>query len=317
MNTSIPNILVYGWYDNHNLGDELFKLAFQKLFPKYRFTFVNYITNNHLQNCDAIFFGGGSLLDSPIQSEVDKRKLLDKPILYIGVGLETSIHQDHGMLLSRSKLVASRNDGKISSIKIPDLVYSLNDIEPENLIDNTLLFLPNAFVLPKNTDCNWKFVAWNYFKSEVSQFLDELIEDNWKVKFYPMCRSDEIDDSWAASEIISLMKNRSRSLLIREELSEINSVIEMFSKRSIIFTQRYHGIVLSDLSNRPFVSISHHDKLESDISYYGVHKKDLHNLVKSKRNTTSYVRSFDILKQEVDKIIQENVCPILGTGTMK
>ena len=303
------NVLVYGWYcsdsDNPgNLGDELFKLAFKKIFPDYSFTFVNYIEEHHIKNCDAIFFGGGSFLDNPIQSQVSKETIASKPILYIGIGFETGIYKDHGYLLSKAKLIASRNrNTNIPSILIPDLVYSLNDIEPTDSFDKTLLFLPNAFVLPKNTDSNWKFAAWNYFKSEVSQFLDELIEDNWRVKFYPMCQSDEVDDSWAAAEIISLMKHRSRHLLIREELSEIAPIIEMFSKRSIIFTQRYHGIVLSDLVNRPFVSISHHDKLESDVSYYGVHKKDLHNLVKSKRNTTSYARSFDILKQEVAKIL--------------
>jgi hypothetical protein len=312
------NVLVYGFYNVHNLGDELFKLAFRKLFPKYKLTFVNYITYYHLQNCDAIFFGGGSFLDNPIQIEVSKEMIESKPILYIGVGLETNIHEDHKRILSKARLIASRNCHRsISSIQIPDLVYALNDIKPDNMFDNTLLFLPNSFVLPKNTDCNWKFAAWNYFKSEVSQFLDEMIEDNWRVKFYPMCQSDEVDDTWAATEIISLMKHRARHLLIRDELTELADVIGMFSKRSIILTQRYHGIVLSNLVNRPYVSISHHDKLEPDISYYGLHKKDLHNLVTSKRNTTSYIRSFDILKHEVDKIIQENVCPMLVTETMK
>jgi polysaccharide pyruvyl transferase WcaK-like protein len=294
---------VYGWYNVSNLGDELFKPAFKKLFPQYTFTFVNNIEDYHIQNCDAIFFGGGSFLDNKIQTTIDKRKLLDKPILYIGVGLETSIHQDHGMLLSMAKLVASRNDGKISSIKIPDLVYALNDVEPSEMIQKTLLFLPNAFLLPKNRDYNCKFIAWNYFKSEVSQFLDELIEDNWKVSFYPMCQSEAVDDSWAANEIISMMKHGRRSLLIKDELHDIGSVIRMFSRNSIILTQRYHGIVLSDLANRPFVSISHHDKIVPDVSYFGIHKKDLHDLIKSKKNTTNYVRSFDILKEEVAKIL--------------
>jgi len=298
------NVLVYGFYNVNNLGDELFKLAFKKIFPDYSFTFVNYIEEHHIKNCDAIFFGGGSFLDNPIQSEVSKETIASKPILYIGVGFETGIYKDHGYLLPKAKLIASRNCNiNIPSILIPDLVYSLNDIEPSESFDKTLLFLPNAFVLPKNTDSSWKFAAWNYFKSEVSQFLDELIDNEWIVRLYPMCQSNKVDDTWAANEIISLMKNGSRNLLIREELIDLASVIGMFSRYSTIFTQRYHGIVLADLCQRPFVSICHHEKLEQDIPYFGVQKKELHNLLIRKQKTTGYVRSFDILKREVAKIL--------------
>ena len=298
-------VLVYGFYNTSNLGDELFKLAFKKIFPDYSFTFVNYIEDHHIKNCNAIFFGGGSFLDNPIQSEVSKEEIASlRPILYIGVGLETDICRDHGYLLSKAKLIASRNHHiNIPHIQIPDLVYALNDTVTNDCLDKSLLFLPNSFVLPKNTDSNWKFAAWNYFKSEVSQFLDELLDNDWKVSFYPMCQSNKIDDSWAASEIISMMNRGSRNLLIREDLNEFESVTRMFSKYSTIFTQRYHGKVLADLCNRPYVSISHHDKLEKDISYFGIQKKDLHNLLVTKRNTTSYVRSFDILKSEVAKVL--------------
>lgn len=313
MNTHTTNVLVYGWYNNRNLGDELFKIAFQKIFnpnvvnPKYIFRFVNCLDKDNINNCDVIFFGGGSFLDNPIQRTIELSEI-DKPILYIGVGLETNIHPDHIQLLSRAKLVAARSScAEIPSIEIPDLVYSI-DIDPQrDSNDKTLLFLPNTFVLPKNSDLNWKFAAWNYFKSEVSQFLDELIEDHWKVRMYPMCQSDKADDCWAAGEIIGMMRNRSRNMLVPEPFPNVSEamwrVIGLIRESSIVFTQRYHGIVLSNLVRRPYVSISHHDKLEPDISYYGMCKRDLHNLLKSKRNSAKRNRNFDILKREVARVL--------------
>lgn len=312
MNTHITNVLVYGWYNNRNLGDELFKIAFQKIFnpnvvnPKYFFRFVNCLTKEDIDKCDVIFFGGGSFLDNPIQRTVELSEI-NKPILYIGVGLETNIHSEHVQLLSRAKLIAARSSSdKISSIQIPDLVYSIA-VENGKPKDKTLLFLPNTFVLPKNSDLNWKFSAWNHFKSEVSQFLDEMIEDHWDVRMYPMCQADKADDCWAAGEILGMMRNRSRHILVQEPFPNVSEamfrVIRLIRDSSIVFTQRFHGIVLSNLLDRPYVSISHHDKLEPDISYYGMCKKDLHNLLKSKRNSAKCNRNFDILKREVARVL--------------
>jgi hypothetical protein len=311
--------LVYGWYgESCNLGDNLFKQAFIKLFPDYSFIFVDRIETFNLQNCDAVFFGGGSFLDNPIQINNEAKDILyKKPILYIGVGLETNIHPDHIALLLSAKLIASRNICEINLpiINIPDLVYALNGFELSDVVDNTLLFLPNSFLLPKNIDLNWKFAAWNYFKSEVSQFLDELVDEGWSIHFYPMCQAEAIDDSWAANEIISMMNKGKRSMLIKENLEQMPDIIKLFSGNSIIFTQRYHGAVLASLSNRPYVSIAHHDKMEQDISYYGITKNQLKKAL-SKKNNTNYIRSFDILQREVTNIIG-SICPSLGTRIMK
>ena len=58
-------ILVYCWAGHSNIGDELFKDAFWKLFPDHSFRFTDTIAEAH-KGFDALFIGGGSFLEFPI-----------------------------------------------------------------------------------------------------------------------------------------------------------------------------------------------------------------------------------------------------------
>jgi len=308
------NILVVGWYGNGknipNLGDYLFTVAFKHIFKEFNFTFTERIELEDVEKNDAIFFGGGSFLDNEINIHPAAREeLIKKPIFYLNVGLDTSVSQDHLMLLSQAKLIVARNNPETDKIKgfpvlrCPDFVYALNNIVPTKPIEKSLLFLPNAFVMPQNTDLNWKFAAWNYFRSQVCETLDELIEDGWMVHFYPMCQNKTIDDSWAAVEILDLMKHRNKYMLLNKPLTEMKDIISLFSRNSIILTQRFHGIVLADLAQRPVVSISHHDKIQSDISisYYNTSKTILHNVIKSAK--PSVVKNYNEKFNEIYNMV--------------
>jgi hypothetical protein len=48
----VINILVYGWYNHSNLGDDLFEDAFKNLFPDYNFKFQDYIDEKSLKNIE-------------------------------------------------------------------------------------------------------------------------------------------------------------------------------------------------------------------------------------------------------------------------
>jgi len=83
------NIVVYGFYHKNNIGDELFKEAFQQLFHSNNFTFIDHITISNIKDFDVVFIGGGSFLDSPLVIEEDALNLLkSKQIFYLGVVVE-------------------------------------------------------------------------------------------------------------------------------------------------------------------------------------------------------------------------------------
>lgn len=280
-------IVVLGWYHHQNLGDDLFQEAFHKLFPEHSFTFVDRLQATDVREAKAVFIGGGSLLDGapPIDDEV--WPLLDsKPICYIGVGSETRIHPAHMRLLRKAKLIALRNDLGIDQfrefgrqIRIPDLVYSVARTRQSNASSREgVLVLPNVSVMPTAGDPHWKYAAWDYFKSEMSQFLDDIVADGTTVTFFSMSKNDTLHDDFAAMEILGQMKNRKRQLLPPFRIADAKTA-EVFVRRfRMVVTQRYHGLVLADLAGTPAVVIAHHDKLSraGSVSYWGITKSSLH-----------------------------------------
>ena len=287
----LRDILVYGWYFQNNAGDDLFVDAFRKIFPELNFIFTDQIAPQLLQMCDAIFIGGGSFLDCPIKMTEDLvSEIKQKPIFYIGIGSETDIHPIHIELLKLAKLVAIRSSSNSklfyslnsNTIIIPDIVYSLiNEVEISNKQSNSVLVIPNISVVPKQNDPHWKHVAWEFFKSEFSQFLDVLVQDGYQLNFVSFYNNQVGSDSWAAIELINRMENRDSKYLLNS-VTGLKDLTKLISSYEVVITQRFHGIVLSEMCQTSYLSIYHHDKLKPTdkdsgefVSFYALNKNIL------------------------------------------
>jgi polysaccharide pyruvyl transferase WcaK-like protein len=317
--------LVYGWYHKGNVGDDLFEDAFHKLFPEFEFIFTDEITEELLSETDAVFFGGGSFLFSaPLIAENLLSKLKKKKIFYIGVGAETDIHPVHQDLIKIAKLVCIRSNDleKISKLNsnvmlISDLVYFLQDSSLVKESENkTVLIFPNISVVPSYKDTYWKHTSWLYFKSEFVQALENIINAGWDIKFLSMCNNSKMNDAWTAHEIISHLDNRDRAIVVPtgNNFAEIAAEV---SKHKIVITQRYHGIILSQLLRKPCVSIYHHDKLKissikevQSIPYYGINKDELLNKfyqlsqVNLSSNLSIDNNAFVVMQEKVRALLQ-------------
>lgn len=310
------NVLVYGWFNNKNIGDQLFCSAFKTLFPTFNFTFVNHFTKASLKNIDAIFFGGGSFLESSIVfKDCSIEDVKKYPIFYIGVGPETEISNDHMSLLKIARLIAIRSETNkskilninISTIVIPDLVYALkNNIVPNNQINKSILILPNIHYIPNYDDRQWKYIAWESFKLEFAQSLDILIEEGYKINFFAMCQNDKLSDNNAAIEIINKMKNRNNNFIINTN-PDIYSISYLFSSYDKIITQRFHGRIIANMCKIPSLSISGHSKFEGDntIKYFELSKDNMINRIKK--------LTYNDIEYDMDdfRILQEKVSVLL------
>lgn len=278
-------VLVYGWYNHFNVGDELFKAAFQRLFPWCSFAFVERIDEESLQGIDWVFFGGGSFLDqAPRITEKALGIIRSMPLFYVGVGSETDIHLTHLDLLGKAQVVATRSNIGVSkvlainpkTIVIPDLVYAfVDDVIPIKRIERSILVLPNMSVVPMYDDPYWKHTFWHKFKIEMGQFLDMLIDDGYRIDFLPLCKDNESSDVGAIVELANGMKHRRANIVGSE--TTVASLSKVFGSYEHIITQRYHGMILADMCSIPCITIAHHDKLQSrsSISYFELTKKKL------------------------------------------
>lgn len=277
--STLFNVLVYGWYNHNNIGDDLFCEAFKTIFPNINFSFSDNLNINNIKDASAIFIGGGSFLGNSINISNECLNIIKtKKIFYVGVGAETDIHPTHQNLIRLAKLIALRSPVGIEKIQelnehvivIPDIVYSLKPGKLNNRKNKSVLVLPNIHAIPQNIDAHWKHISWEHFKFEFSQFLDYLIDDGYMVNFFSMCTHKLHNDDWAAHEIISNMKNRDGNNLIKSNSSDIKDVCKLFSKYETIITQRFHGIILSEITRTPYLSIFHHDKLKTSSLNEGI-----------------------------------------------
>lgn len=284
-----PQILVYGFYKSPpNLGDYLFTHAFQYLFPHLDFTFTDHISVDNLSQCDAVFIGGGSLLDGvPHISDKALQELKTKKIFYISIGAETDIHPIHKELLAQACVVAVRSglekikDINSNAILIPDIIYSLRH-QAKSLpkIPKSILVIPNAMVVPTWSEPHWKHVSFDFFKQEIAQVLDHYLKSDFRVDFYPFSQVAGQNDEWAAFEILNRMERKPyQSLAIAQTIEEIT---QLFSQYDVIITQRYHGAILAEVSQVPYLCLYHHDKLRNTnynlgqfVSYFEVSKARL------------------------------------------
>lgn len=317
----MKKILVYGYYYKGNLGDNLFIDSFREIFKEYNFTFTNFLTKKNLEEHDCLWIGGGSLLGNFMDGEKNIDEIIfKKDIFYIGISAET-IHNQHLQLISKAKLVAMRSEHNFDTIKklnnntyiIKDLVYCFYDrYNLKEKINNKILVIPNIEVVPKQSSEFWKHSSWVYFKSEFCQFLNHLDSMKIEIDFSSFCENSKQSDTAAAHELINFLNIRNYQNIKNFSKSNLQEVIQELQKYDIIYTQRFHGAILSDIAKVPFVSIAHHDKLKntqwSVIDYYGIKKSDL---LKSFQNKNIYLikeksNDFSELKSIVAEAFQEN-----------
>ena len=323
----MKSVLCYGHYNHQNIGDELFKVAFKKLLPHYNFTFTDHLTVDLLKDKDALFFGGGSILNQSISGfNICDFQCIDIPIFYVGVGFETEIHQDHFYFLNKAKIIASRSKDSIRDnsirklfniINIPDLVWLTKNQNSNYASDkknysykDSVLILPNVSVLPDHSSPSWVTSAWENYKNQFAQFLDYLIDGGYKPVFYPMCQNRKDHDSFVSYQIVSMMKNRDEHCINTENIDVDDSdILWYINKFNYVITQRFHGIVLSEMVNTPVLSIYHHDKLkvENALPYYEISK---HRLIESffklkKLNISVDYSAFDQVKQKIINILED------------
>jgi len=297
-------IFVFGWYGRNNLGDEVFKISFQQLWPEFNFTFGNKIPLNINEQFDALWLGGGSFLDQPLKN-ID---IVIIPIYFIGVGVSSIIPTCNRRALDRAKLIICRDNKSIANVPkditftATDLVFARSDLKPLNLEKtNQITVILNDFLTPVGgTAPDWMSLSYYWFLQEFSKIMDRFISQDYKIKLIPMCINPRIDDRRIAAAVQGRSTSPYQYDWHLSPLTEIELRTEI-SKSAFVVTQRFHGMVYSIIEQAPCVTICAHDKFNSlaedlgipSIDYYGLtdtkFREVLNNVMDSSFDFSEYI----------------------------
>jgi polysaccharide pyruvyl transferase WcaK-like protein len=319
----MAKILIYGWYGHSNVGDELMAEAMRSLLVGHELKFVDHIKHAELEQHDLVLIGGGSFLSMPVSMDgTSYTAISKKPVIYVGVGAETDVHHDHERLLKHASAVfvrspASKQFAAIRSdaVLTPDISLALASPSFNKRPDRELLFIANSQVIPTRVSPNWQRAAWDYFKSETAQAIDELIVGGWKVTMAPFCDDVNHRDSWACAELIAHCVERLSVRCLSAtwyDDAAFSKVRSAFDAHSVVVTQRYHGAIISQATGVPCVVVHHHDKLArldptvaKLVPYYGIHKDVLVSSIETAEVPTPVTNSgiFSQVRDAVEKAL--------------
>ncbi len=265
------NILITGYYNKQNTGDDLFEHIAKKLFIsknkpeeiKYKIKSIDEVKNdinNISLNFDRIVLFGGETLNDYFLEPLAKIKELNQNIkLYaLGVGLGADIEYIKQYLImfqyiivrhkSDYNLIKKRFDNLIPCEYVQDIVfmYDVNGYKTKISNNNSSRSIGLFLSQPKIN----KMVDLNYYIDLIIHYVN----NNYTVKLFSMCYSNSLTES-------DLIANK----IIMDELpKKYKPYVKIVSSKSFeksiktinyAICERFHAHILCIINNIPFISL--------------------------------------------------------------
>ena len=273
---TIENIVLTGYYNKKNTGDDLFFNMAIKLFNLNKNYSIKIIpieiikkyTTTLAEKSDIVILFGGEVLNNYFLDPLMKIKELNQKIkLYaMGVSIGQDINEIKYMLLSFQYIIC-RNSHDYNELKnilpilkveyIQDIVF-LHDIRgyhnmtPTNTI-GFFLSQPKYYSLSKNEKTQYIYNIINLIKN--------MIKNGYSIYLFNMCYN-EIE-----SESDLVLNNYIYQLFSLHEQQKIKIIMNETFDRDILnikyaICERFHAHILCLIYNIPFVSLANTNKVK-------------------------------------------------------
>lgn len=249
-------VIVLGFYDKANLGDEAFKTAFQIIFPNVKFTFVNSDkTDTDVSEYDAAICGAGNLINPYFLDKFSATlKNFDKLKILFGVGvpwpdiLKLGMLDDYDYVFTRDKvdvqLIVERTGlCKSRVFYIPDIVFSFpKPIRYHNYNPKIGVFLHRGLTR-----------YYDKTKTDIAEFLN-YISKYGKIYFYRFDTSgaEWQDDINANNEVQPLVTGSIQDDTIFTD----KEMVQLMANLDYAICARFHAHVMASIAGTPFISLS-------------------------------------------------------------
>jgi hypothetical protein len=260
-------VLVIGWFDQGNIGDESYKLAFQETFPYFQFQFVNHIKQANPSSFDIVFLGGGDIL-SPLY--LDQIKGLKKPVIAVSVSSNTKLS---AASLEPIRQLYIRDSGEMKHKcirRMPDLAFALepNVKSGKEIIDKSLVGCEKykykvAVVINSHLFSDAERQSSHYDQLCFSKFAYDLawVMDNspYNFVFVPFGTKLPHDDRAANGFVLSRSKFYKKNSIIYDTLTA-QQTLDVISACDAVISTRLHSSIFATIGGVPFVDVTHNHK---------------------------------------------------------
>jgi polysaccharide pyruvyl transferase WcaK-like protein len=295
MNDNTLNILVFGYYFRDNFGDDLFKYTFEKYIfgvttpnnatPKYNLIFKNIEDldkNTHIYSTiDKVIIGGGDIINNFFLNDNNinlfrtyfgLENTQPIPIYFISVGLTypgmisamdigdyffMRNNTDYNLIKNRytSKYTSDIPDIGFNLLKEPSLVNWNKPIAPVGGANPLKIgiCIPYTWVAKQSNE--------NVFLNQICTFVQTLASNkNYQITLLPFDTSIDPNNSdiilnKTIQSKIGNGNNNNIFYLNPQQNSNVSDMINYFKHFDLVFASRFHSVVLSIITNTPFISI--------------------------------------------------------------
>jgi polysaccharide pyruvyl transferase WcaK-like protein len=283
-------LVITGYYDKQNYGDELFKEIASTIFKqcnksKYNISFIpiyNLIKNKDIIDkdiidCDnVILFGGETLNNYFLDTLIQFKKLNVNPTFKMSA-IGVSCNQDYNTIINKIQIfeyisfrcMKDYNFLKtyIDSTYCPDIVMLL---KPYNIHANSYKrFFPRLFnnTSNANTKCVGFFLSQTaiankdemYKKEYIKNiliFINYLLKKGYNIKLFSMCINDlkSESDIIINSQIYNSINDKGKSRV--KLYTSVDDIMKNMVTINYAICWRFHAHILSIIHNVPFISLS-------------------------------------------------------------
>lgn len=181
------DVTVLGWYDQSNIGDEAYKLAFPKIFPNYNFNFKSKLKGNETN----VILGGGNVFNDYFISELSKCPNAKKHLMSIDL-----------------------NNFMNSNLKFENIISRNNS---ENLNFSSVIPMPDfAFILEENIHNGHKLIKQMFEKQKLELYDKKIIivMNSFLCVKEEMLARDQLNFDKVCQELATLMDNVDASFIL-------------------------------------------------------------------------------------------------------
>lgn len=267
-------ILVYGWYNHGNLGDESYKFSFKETWKEHDFTFVDNILDSDINRFDLCIIGGGDVVREASLRMISKMKCpkISISVTITAISLIPEIYiLDHIYVRDISSYDNLIKYGYKNVTYIPDIsmvlegdrengkkiISKLFDKSKSEKYSKVYTIVVNAHLLGNlNTPHKNKIM----FSKMASDMVDVIDRTSASFLFIPFAVSLPWDDRVSNALVNSYTKFYKKNCVVYDKLS-VSDSIDIISASDMVITSRFHGLIFGLSNNIPTVTISFHDKM--------------------------------------------------------